>query len=204
MPNTKRSATVEWCMHWSEYAEKKDWKPYTLGKINWAAAMAYELSVDKYKPIVCEFLGFRITRYLVSLNLEVGRPSLDTLSAAHYNSISCLKKKKPQTTKPTWNKIAKHKVILYSAAMVVPSLRIKIELTFVYKWACFSSKHAGWWRNFRHACQLFYRSQVEAWSNSIPFMVHSCSWRLYLKKNKNQNLKSSKACFVHSEFKLLI
>lgn len=55
--------------------------------------MTYELSVDKYKPIVYEFLGFRIIRYLVSLNLEVGRPSLDTFSAAHYNCISCLKKK---------------------------------------------------------------------------------------------------------------
>lgn len=33
-------------MHWSEYAEKKDWKPYTVGKINWVAAMGYEQSID--------------------------------------------------------------------------------------------------------------------------------------------------------------
>lgn len=49
--------------------------------------MPYEESIDK--TIVCEFLDFRITRYLVSLNLEVGRPSFDTFSAAQCHSISC-------------------------------------------------------------------------------------------------------------------
>lgn len=36
--------------------------------------------------------------------------------------------KKIQTTKATWNKIAKHKVILYSAAMVVNLSELKLNL----------------------------------------------------------------------------
>lgn len=188
MPNIKRSATVEWCMHWSEYAEKKGWKPYTLGKINWAAAMAYEQSIDVilsplfFQKFPCEFLGFRIARYLASLNLEVGGPSFDTFSAAHCRSISCFKKKKnPQTTKPTWNKIPKHKVILYSAVIVFPSLRIKIGFTFAYKWACFTSKHAGWWGNYILDMTASYFIGYKL-KHGLIVIILSCSCRLYLKR----------------------